>query len=159
ACCATCPSSSPSSSTRPSRRPTTRPSAISARSSSPARSGAAPAPTVAPPTRCAASPSSAPGAPRASTPSSRFTRSCYPPQSDQLRHGRLARLAHVDLAGLAHDLAELDKLRGIRPRPRVVSAAGREADRALIETIADEPARDTKGLVPQGHVVEPDRLQ
>src|SRR5207244_3381747 len=67
--------------------------------------------------------------------------------------------AHVDLAGLAHDPAELDQLRGIRPWPGVVPAAGREADRALIESLPDQPARRVERFAPQRRVVEPERLQ
>ena len=69
------------------------------------------------------------------------------------------RLAHVDLAGFPHDLAQFGDLIGVAPRSRVIAPAGGEADRTLLEPVADQALCHLERLAPQRLVVESERLQ
>ena len=72
---------------------------------------------------------------------------------------RRSRLAHVDGASLTHRLPELDQLRGIRPRARIVAGAGRESDGTLLYPLSDQPFGRLKRVAPEGQVVEPEDLE
>ena len=70
-----------------------------------------------------------------------------------------ARLAHVDAAALPHDLPQLDQLRGVGPRARVVTRARRESDRALLEALADQPPGLVQLLAPERGIPEAEDLE